>query len=90
MHVVIWSKPLCPYCVKAEYKAKIHESVDGWTYEVKKLDEDFTREELLAEFPNAKTFPQITVNGEAVGGWDEFSKIQGNELTEQKQQVLYG
>ena len=36
------------------------------------LDEDFTREELFEKFPNARTFPQITSNGEYVGGFTEF------------------
>ena len=37
----------------------------------KKLDVDFTREELFAIFPDAKTFPQISVNGTSVT-FDQF------------------
>jgi len=44
-------------------------------YSYWKLGKDFTREDLFEKFPNARTFPQITVDGELVGGWTEFEKI---------------
>ena len=40
------------------------------------LDEDFTFEELLEKSPNAKTFPQIFVDGELIGGFNEFEKME--------------
>ena len=44
------------------------------------LDEDFTREELFEKFPSARTFPQITVNGELIGGYTEFAaKVMSEE-----------
>ena len=39
------------------------------------LDEDFTREQLLEVFPDAKTFPQITIDKIKIGGYDEFKKV---------------
>jgi glutaredoxin len=36
------------------------------------LDEDFTREELFEQFPGARTFPQIRIDGEIVGGYNDF------------------
>jgi glutaredoxin len=33
---------------------------------------DFNREEILEQFPNAKTFPQIRVNGTPIGGFDKL------------------
>ena len=36
------------------------------------LDEDFTREELFEKFPTARTFPQITIDDESIGGYTEF------------------
>ena len=38
------------------------------------LDEDFNREEFTEKFPNARTFPQIIVDGELVGGYQEFNQ----------------
>ena len=36
------------------------------------FDEDFTREELFEKFPTARTFPQITIDDESIGGYTEF------------------
>ena len=45
-----------------------------------KLDEDFTREQMFEKFPSARTFPQITINGELVGGYTEFeAKVRSEE-----------
>ena len=38
------------------------------------LDKDFTREEFFKKFPNAKTFPQIIINQEHIGGYFELNK----------------
>jgi len=74
--VVIYSKDNCPYCVRAEDAARSQ----GFTIEVKKLDEDFTREQLFEEFPEARTFPQIIFKGEKIGGYDaligQINKVQ--------------
>jgi glutaredoxin len=45
------------------------------SYSVLKLGKDFTREDVLSEFPNARTFPQIKIDGSNIGGWSEFQKI---------------
>ena len=68
--IEIWSKPQCPFCDAA---VQIFETKD---LEFKKyiLDEDFNREEFTEKFPNARTFPQIIVDGELVGGYQEFNQ----------------
>ena len=66
--IEIFSKPSCPYCVKAKSLCE----QQGYEFEYKMLDEDFTREELFEQFPNARTFPQIRVNGETIGGYDNL------------------
>jgi hypothetical protein len=38
------------------------------------LGTDFMREEVLEEFPGARTFPQIKVGGRAVGSYNDFVK----------------
>ena len=44
------------------------------------LDVDFTREQMFKKFPSARTFPQITVNGQLVGGYTEFeAKVKSEE-----------
>ena len=36
------------------------------------LDEDYTREDFVNKFPDARTFPQITMDGEYIGGFTEL------------------
>ena len=68
MEVEIYSKTHCGYCERAKmrlqkYNPKIH-----------MLDQDYTREEFSTKFPHAKTFPQIIINNEKIGGFHELEK----------------
>ena len=73
MIIEIYSKPQCPYCDMAKRLAD-QMAMDTKEIKVNKymLDEDFTREELFEKFPTARTFPQITIDGESIGGYTEF------------------
>jgi glutaredoxin len=44
----------------------------GVTYNKYMLDEDFNKQQLMEKFPTARTFPQITIDGESIGGYNEF------------------
>ena len=44
-------------------------------YEKYMLDVDFNREDMLAKFPTARTFPQIKIDGESIGGYTEFERF---------------
>jgi glutaredoxin len=70
MKAIIWSKPNCPYCVSA---------VDllnrkGYTIEERKIGIEWTKGQLLEEVPMARTVPQIFLDGEYVGGYDNLVK----------------
>ena len=67
--IEIWSKPKCPICDKAENLC-IQKNLNFKKY---MLDVDFSREELFEKFPTARTFPQITIDGDLIGGYTEFS-----------------
>ena len=71
MIVEIYSKPQCPYCVQAKALAER----EGYDLTYKMLDEDFDRETLMETFPGARTFPQIIVNGEKIGGFTEYKAL---------------
>ena len=76
MKIEIYSKDQCPFCDMAIHKAQamIQERSDI-SYKVYKLGVDFDREKMMEKFPTARTFPQIVVNNENIGGWKEFQEI---------------
>ena len=61
----------CPFCVQAKALAER----EGHELTYKMLDEDFSREDLMESFPTARTFPQIIVDGEKIGGFTEFKAL---------------
>lgn len=67
--IEIWGKPNCNFCDRA--KAICENRKLDYTYKV--LGKDFTREEILNEFPDAKTFPQIKINNIPIGGHQELA-----------------
>ncbi len=71
MKVEIYSKPQCPFCVQAKALAERK----GYDLTYKMLDEDFDRETLMETFPGARTFPQIIVNDDKIGGFTEFKAL---------------
>ena len=73
--IQIWGKPQCPSCVKAKTMLERREV----KFEYFELGKDFTREEVLAEFPEARTFPQIILNGEKIGGYSALVEVLSNE-----------
>jgi len=68
--ILIYGKTQCPYCDAA--KALCEQK--GLEYEYKQLGEDFDKEEMMETFPGARTFPQIIVFGEKIGGFTELKE----------------
>jgi len=68
MKAIVWSKYHCPYCDQA--KALLMQR--GIEFEEKKIGDGYSKEELLEAVPNARTVPQIFLNGELVGGFTEL------------------
>lgn len=67
--IEIWGKPQCTYCDQAKAFCEKYKL----DYVYKQLDVDFTREEILENFPGARTFPQIIVGGKKIGGHDKLA-----------------
>lgn len=82
MDIVIYTKPNCPWCVKAkELMKKLN-----LEYSEKILDVDYTRDE-LRELVNGSapvsmtpplTVPQIFVYNKRVGGYEDFVEYCDN------------
>jgi glutaredoxin 3 len=74
MTAVVWSKYNCPYCDQA--KALLTQR--GIEYEERKIGDGYTREDLLEAVPDARTVPQIFLDGNLIGGFTELKKhLQG-------------
>ena len=67
--IEIYGKPMCPFCEKAKQFCEMH----GFEYTYKSLGTDYTKEELLEQFPGARTVPQIIVGGTKIGGYDKLA-----------------
>ena len=69
MKALVYSKRNCPYCLNAE--ALLYKR--GYEIEKKMIDEDLdNRAELLARVPNAKTAPQIFIDNNLIGGYNQL------------------
>lgn len=67
--IEIWGKPNCTFCDQAKSLCE-NRKLD---YVYRELGKDFTRQEILNEFPNARTFPQIKINNMPIGGHQELA-----------------
>lgn len=73
MKIEIYSIPNCPYCTKAKGLAERQ----GHEVEYKMMGEDYQATDVREMFPTARTFPQIIVDGEKIGGYTELEKMIG-------------
>jgi len=69
MKAIVWSKNNCSYCdqTKALLKLKNIE------FEERNIEKGYNREQLLEAVPNARTVPQVFLDGKLVGGFTELS-----------------
>ena len=74
MKAVVWSKDACPFCVQA--KALLEQR--GIEYEERNVSTNWTREQLLEAVPDARTLPQIFLDGQHIGGFTDLrSHLRG-------------
>lgn len=71
MRIVFYSRDNCDYCIKL----KKYLETKKLEFTEFKLNVDFTREELLELFPNAKTFPVVVVDEKFIGGYSNFVEM---------------
>jgi glutaredoxin 3 len=68
MNIQIYSKSNCIFCDKAKI------TLQKYDPEIKMLEKDYTMDDFFKKFPSAKTFPQIIINSEHIGGYTELKK----------------
>ena len=77
MDVEIYSKPNCVFCEKAKMRLQKQNP------KIQMLDKDYNREDFFKKFPNARTFPQIIINGNNIGGYAELKRwLEQNSFDE--------
>ena len=77
MNFTVYSKNGCPFCEKIESVLK----AANFEHQVYKLDSDFTREQFYDKFGQGKTFPQVLLGEENLGGcMDTISYLLGKGL----------
>lgn len=70
MRAIVWSKYNCPFCDQAKNLLELK----GIEFEEKKIGDGYTREDLSEAVPNARTVPQIFLDGKLIGGFTELRK----------------
>lgn len=68
--LTVYSKDNCPGCRTAIAMIK----TKGIEVEVLKLGADYSKEELVAKAPNARTVPQVFDGDQLIGGVPELAK----------------
>ena len=68
--IEVYSKPNCPFCIKAVALLNRMEL----PFVEKKVGVDVTREQLFEVAPNARTVPQIIIDGRVIGGYDDLTR----------------
>jgi glutaredoxin len=71
MKVVIYTKPDCTYCGRAKKLLAIQDIL----YHEIVIGTDITRDEFLELIPTAKTVPQIFIDNELIGGYNELYNL---------------
>ena len=70
MIFTVYSKEGCPYCTRIIEILKLK----NFNFVEYKLDQHFNRFEFYEEFGGNATFPQVTINGQKMGGCTETVK----------------
>ena len=68
MKAIVYTKPMCGYCISAKNLLKSK----GIEYEEKYLDNQESIQQFLTEHPNKRSMPQIWLDDEYVGGFQQL------------------
>lgn len=70
MEIKVYSKANCPQCVLA----KNYLNQRGYEFQVVSLDDPDEKEKFVQANPGVRTVPQIFIDGERIGGFQELQK----------------
>jgi glutaredoxin 3 len=69
--VIIWSKDNCTYCDQS--KQLLQSRNIG--YEERKIGYEWTLEDFQKAVPNARSLPQIFIDGDHIGGFTQLKEM---------------
>ena len=69
--IKMYTKKVCPYCVKA--KALL--SSKGLQWEEVSMEDPEVRQMFIEQYPTVRTVPQIFINGDRVGGYEDLEAL---------------
>ena len=84
MNIVGWTKTDCVYCQLAKGALEDH----GIKYKEKIIGVTVNKQDLLNILPEAKTVPQIFVDGKAIGGYNEL--MQSSIIKKENYHLAFG
>ncbi len=71
MTAIVWTQANCSYCEQAKSLL----TLKGIPFEVRIVNgKDWTKEQLLSAVPGARSVPQVFLNENYVGGFNELKK----------------
>jgi glutaredoxin 3 len=80
-HVVVYSKQMCPSCTQA--KTLLQQK--GVDFEQIKIDDEPERKQEMIHLSGGRqTVPQIFINDEHIGGFDELWELEKQGKLDQK------
>lgn len=69
--IIIYSTPICPYCVRAKDLL----TRKGQSFTVIDVSDDAERQKMIEKAGGRRTVPQIFIGGVHVGGFDDLSAL---------------
>lgn len=75
MNIKIISKDNCAFCTKAKNLLNLR----NLPFEEIKFPNDISREQIVEQYPNARTFPVIIIDDTFIGGFDKLSERLEND-----------
>ena len=70
INVIVWSKTNCAFCLKAKHLLK-DKNIE---FEERLIGQKWSREQLLEMVPDARSVPQIIIDGKVIGGDNDLVK----------------
>lgn len=78
--VEVYSKDWCPFCAKAKSLLKSK----GIEFEEVDITNNVEREETMIERSQRRTVPQIFIDGESIGGYDDLAQLNSTGQLDRK------